>query len=164
MKHVQSDDLIFAIKEDEENDESNEGMTKQTNAPLGKITIFSELTGAKDCQSMVSWTGQVEESIHKAYCSFIEKAEHFIYIEMAAALAASSIAFRQSDPLYANKFVSTATRGFGYADNYSGAYLQAGLKVLPSTTRGLWGKSKHLRLEFKEFGQWIEADNSRSST
>ncbi|GJS16482.1 hypothetical protein Tco_0410954 [Tanacetum coccineum] len=27
-------------------------------------------------------TGQVEESIHKAYCSFIEKAEHFIYIKV----------------------------------------------------------------------------------
>nr|GEY16362.1 endoglucanase 24-like [Tanacetum cinerariifolium] len=42
--------------------------------------------------------------------------------EMAAALAASSIAFRQSDPLYANKLLSTATRVFGYADTYRGAY------------------------------------------
>ncbi|GKA07205.1 endoglucanase 24-like protein [Tanacetum coccineum] len=54
--------------------------------------------------------------------------------QMAAALATSSIPFRQSDPLYANKLLSTATRGFGYADTYSGAYLQAGLNVLPSTT------------------------------
>nr|GFA26010.1 endoglucanase 24-like [Tanacetum cinerariifolium] len=42
--------------------------------------------------------------------------------EMAAALAASSIAFRQSDPLYSNKLLSTATRVFGYADTYRGAY------------------------------------------
>nr|GFD57400.1 endoglucanase 24 [Tanacetum cinerariifolium] len=44
---------------------------------------------------------------------------------MAAALAASPIVFRQSGPLYANKLLSTATRGFGYAATYSGAYLQA---------------------------------------
>ncbi|GJW08679.1 endoglucanase 24-like protein [Tanacetum coccineum] len=42
--------------------------------------------------------------------------------EMAAALAASSIAFRQSDPQYANMLLSTATRVFGYADTYRGAY------------------------------------------
>ncbi|GJX94468.1 bifunctional enolase 2/transcriptional activator [Tanacetum coccineum] len=44
--------------------------------------------------------------------------------QMAVALAASPIAFRQSDPLYANKLLSTATRGFGYADTYNRAYLQ----------------------------------------
>ncbi|GKD14374.1 endoglucanase 24-like protein [Tanacetum coccineum] len=43
--------------------------------------------------------------------------------EMATALAASSIAFRKSDPLFANKLLSTATRVFGYADTYSGAYI-----------------------------------------
>ncbi|GKB78569.1 DNA-directed RNA polymerases II, IV and V subunit 11 [Tanacetum coccineum] len=43
--------------------------------------------------------------------------------EMATALAASSIAFRKSDPLYANKLLSTTTRVFGYADTYSGAYI-----------------------------------------
>ena len=42
--------------------------------------------------------------------------------EMAAALAASSIAFRPSDPQYADKLLSTATRVFGYADTYRGAY------------------------------------------
>ena len=42
--------------------------------------------------------------------------------DMAAALAASSIAFRPSDPQYADKLLSTATRVFGYADTYRGAY------------------------------------------
>ncbi|KAM7463111.1 hypothetical protein LguiA_031232 [Lonicera macranthoides] len=36
-------------------------------------------------RSVSQWsagTSQVEESIHKAYCSLIEKAEHFVYIEV----------------------------------------------------------------------------------
>ncbi|GKA32125.1 endoglucanase 24 [Tanacetum coccineum] len=79
---------------------------------------------------------------------------------MEAALAASSISFRQSDPLYANKLLSTVTRGFGYADTYSGAYLQAGLKA----DEAGWGsnKSDHTenrsRLEASSWGskggQW----------
>ncbi|GJR06021.1 NAC domain-containing protein [Tanacetum coccineum] len=178
LRRVFKDDKMKHVEDGDKHKEI-EGMTKQTNAPLGKITIFracntittlllleyfrleSELSGAKDCQSMVRLTGQVEESIHKAYYSFIEKVEHFIYIkmagtslpckdQMAAALAASSIPFRQSDPLYANKLLSTATRGFGYADTYSGAYLQAGLNVLPSTTRM---DSKRMKLDGAQINQ-----------
>ena len=36
-------------------------------------------------RSVSQWsagTSQTEESIHNAYCSLIEKAEHFIYIEV----------------------------------------------------------------------------------
>ncbi|PWA62232.1 endoglucanase 24 [Artemisia annua] len=42
--------------------------------------------------------------------------------DMAAALAASSIAFRPSDPQYADKLLSAATRVFGYADTYRWDY------------------------------------------
>ncbi|KAJ9562851.1 hypothetical protein OSB04_008011 [Centaurea solstitialis] len=42
--------------------------------------------------------------------------------ETAAALAASSIAFRSSDPGYSDTLLRTATRVFGYADTYRGAY------------------------------------------
>lgn len=36
-------------------------------------------------RSVSQWsagTSQTEESIHTAYCSLIEKAEHFVYIEV----------------------------------------------------------------------------------
>lgn len=42
--------------------------------------------------------------------------------ETAAALAASSMAFRSNDPVYANTLLSTATRVFEFADTYRGAY------------------------------------------
>ncbi|KAL7156552.1 hypothetical protein ABFS83_02G017600 [Erythranthe nasuta] len=42
--------------------------------------------------------------------------------ETAAALAAASIAFRSSDPGYAETLLRTATRVFAYADTYRGAY------------------------------------------
>ncbi|XP_071935385.1 endoglucanase 24-like [Coffea arabica] len=42
--------------------------------------------------------------------------------ETAAALAASSIAFRSSDSGYADKLLGTATRVFDFADTYRGAY------------------------------------------
>ncbi|XP_017229456.1 endoglucanase 24 [Daucus carota subsp. sativus] len=42
--------------------------------------------------------------------------------ETAAALAASSMAFRSSDPGYADTLLRTATRVFAYADTYRGAY------------------------------------------
>lgn len=42
--------------------------------------------------------------------------------ETAAALAASSIAFRSSDPTYSNTLLTTATRVFEFADTYRGAY------------------------------------------
>lgn len=42
--------------------------------------------------------------------------------ETAAALAASSMAFRSSDPGYAETLLRTATRVFEYADQYRGAY------------------------------------------
>ncbi|KAL7118674.1 hypothetical protein ACP275_02G017400 [Erythranthe tilingii] len=42
--------------------------------------------------------------------------------ETAAALAAASIAFRSSDPGYAETLLRTATRVFEYADTYRGAY------------------------------------------
>lgn len=38
-------------------------------------------------RSVCQWsagTSQVEDSIHNAYCSLIEKAEHFVYIEVRA--------------------------------------------------------------------------------
>ncbi|XP_023734073.1 phospholipase D zeta 1 [Lactuca sativa] len=59
----------------------------------GNLVVSADETGqvgpcvACRCQvlrSVSQWsagTSQVEESIHKAYCSLIEKAEHFIYIE-----------------------------------------------------------------------------------
>ncbi|KAK4258563.1 hypothetical protein QN277_005001 [Acacia crassicarpa] len=42
--------------------------------------------------------------------------------ETAAALAASSIAFRSSDPGYSNTLLRNAVKAFQYADNYRGAY------------------------------------------
>lgn len=42
--------------------------------------------------------------------------------EMAAALAASSMAFRSSDPGYSETLLRNAIRVFQYADNYRGAY------------------------------------------
>ncbi|KAH6820295.1 glycosyl hydrolase 9B18 [Perilla frutescens var. hirtella] len=42
--------------------------------------------------------------------------------ETAAALAASSMAFRASDPGYAETLLRTSTRVFEYADSYRGAY------------------------------------------
>ena len=42
--------------------------------------------------------------------------------ETAAALAASSMALRSSDPGYADTLLRTATRVFAYADTYRGAY------------------------------------------
>ncbi|XP_074338025.1 endoglucanase 24-like [Apium graveolens] len=42
--------------------------------------------------------------------------------ETAAALAASSMAFRSYDPGYAETLLRTATRVFDYADHYRGAY------------------------------------------
>lgn len=42
--------------------------------------------------------------------------------EIAAALAASSIAFRSSDPGYAETLLRTASRAFEYADAHRGAY------------------------------------------
>ncbi|KAK6136696.1 hypothetical protein DH2020_029524 [Rehmannia glutinosa] len=42
--------------------------------------------------------------------------------EIAAALAASSIAFRSSDPGYAETLLRTSTRVFEFADSYRGAY------------------------------------------
>ncbi|CAH9114716.1 unnamed protein product [Cuscuta epithymum] len=42
--------------------------------------------------------------------------------ETAAALAASSMAFRSSDPDYAHILLSNATRVFTYADSFRGAY------------------------------------------
>ncbi|XP_075504556.1 LOW QUALITY PROTEIN: endoglucanase 24-like [Primulina tabacum] len=42
--------------------------------------------------------------------------------ETAAALAASSMAFRSSDPGYAETLLRTATRVFEFADSYRGAY------------------------------------------
>ncbi|XP_024989327.1 endoglucanase 24-like [Cynara cardunculus var. scolymus] len=42
--------------------------------------------------------------------------------ETAAALAASSMAFRSSDPGYSDTLLRTAIRVFGYADTYRGAY------------------------------------------
>ncbi|KAF8405319.1 hypothetical protein HHK36_010223 [Tetracentron sinense] len=42
--------------------------------------------------------------------------------ETAAALSASSMAFRSSDPGYAETLLRTAIRVFEYADNYRGAY------------------------------------------
>ncbi|KAI3690084.1 hypothetical protein L2E82_48059 [Cichorium intybus] len=59
----------------------------------GNLVVSADETGQVGpcvscrCQvlrSVSQWsagTSQVEESIHKAYCSLIEKAEHFIYIE-----------------------------------------------------------------------------------
>ncbi|KAI3494535.1 hypothetical protein L1887_40667 [Cichorium endivia] len=59
----------------------------------GSLVVSADETGQVGpcvscrCQvlrSVSQWsagTSQVEESIHKAYCSLIEKAEHFIYIE-----------------------------------------------------------------------------------
>ncbi|XP_076913292.1 endoglucanase 24-like [Bidens hawaiensis] len=46
--------------------------------------------------------------------------------ETAAALAASSIAFRSSDPTYSNTLLTTATRVFEFADTYRGAYSDNG--------------------------------------
>lgn len=42
--------------------------------------------------------------------------------ETAAALAASSMAFRSSDPGYSDTLLRTATRVFEFADTYRGAY------------------------------------------
>lgn len=42
--------------------------------------------------------------------------------ETAAALAASSIAFRSSDPGYAETLLQTSKRVFNFADSYRGAY------------------------------------------
>ncbi|EEF49493.1 endo-1,4-beta-glucanase, putative [Ricinus communis] len=42
--------------------------------------------------------------------------------ETAAALAASSMAFRSSDPGYADTLLRNAIKAFQYADNYRGAY------------------------------------------
>ncbi|XP_057788483.1 endoglucanase 24-like [Salvia miltiorrhiza] len=42
--------------------------------------------------------------------------------ETAAALAAASMAFRASDPGYAETLLRTSTRVFNYADSYRGAY------------------------------------------
>ncbi|KAK6159526.1 hypothetical protein DH2020_006840 [Rehmannia glutinosa] len=42
--------------------------------------------------------------------------------EIAAALAASSMAFRSSDPGYAETLLRTSTRVFEFADSYRGAY------------------------------------------
>lgn len=49
------------------------------------ITIISDLAPFQVIRSVSQWsagTSQVEESIHSAYCSLIEKAEHFVYIEV----------------------------------------------------------------------------------
>nr|XP_043629178.1 phospholipase D zeta 1 isoform X2 [Erigeron canadensis] len=63
------------------------------NQERGNLVLSADESGqvgprvACRCQvvrSVSQWsagTSQVEESIHKAYCSLIEKAEHFIYIE-----------------------------------------------------------------------------------
>lgn len=43
-------------------------------------------------RSVSQWsagTSQIEDSIHNAYCSLIEKAEHFIYIEVCCILLIS---------------------------------------------------------------------------
>nr|GEW77860.1 hypothetical protein [Tanacetum cinerariifolium] len=82
--------------------------------------------------------------------------------QMAVALAASSIAFRPFDPLYANKLLSTATRGFSYADTYSGAYLQAGLKAdeAGQTTLRIAQDWKHI-LGGQKVVNRIEADKGR---
>lgn len=40
-------------------------------------------------RSVSQWsagTSQIEESIHKAYCSLIDRAEHIVYIEVELAL------------------------------------------------------------------------------
>lgn len=42
--------------------------------------------------------------------------------ETAAALAAASMAFKSSDPGYAETLLRTSTRVFQYADSYRGAY------------------------------------------
>lgn len=42
--------------------------------------------------------------------------------EMAAALAAASIAFRPIDPAYADTLLSTAKQLFHFADQYRGLY------------------------------------------
>ena len=42
--------------------------------------------------------------------------------ETAAALAASSIAFRSSDPAYSETLLRTAVKAFEFADTYRGAY------------------------------------------
>ncbi|PWA80785.1 hypothetical protein CTI12_AA192410 [Artemisia annua] len=56
------------------------------------------------------------------YTVHVPKAASDVASDMAAALAASSIAFRPSDPQYADKLLSAATRVFGYADTYRWAY------------------------------------------
>lgn len=42
--------------------------------------------------------------------------------ETAAALAASSMAFRSSDPGYSETLLRSAVKAFQFADNYRGAY------------------------------------------
>ncbi|KAL3817862.1 hypothetical protein ACJIZ3_003767 [Penstemon smallii] len=42
--------------------------------------------------------------------------------ETAAALAAASIVFKDSDPVYSNKLLKTAIKVFDFADRYKGAY------------------------------------------
>lgn len=42
--------------------------------------------------------------------------------ETAAALAASSLAFRSSDPPYSDTLLRNAINAFQFADNYRGAY------------------------------------------
>lgn len=42
--------------------------------------------------------------------------------ETAAALAASSMAFRSADPGYSETLLRNAIKAFQYADNYRGAY------------------------------------------
>lgn len=42
--------------------------------------------------------------------------------ETAAALAAASIIFRETDPEYADKLMAGARKAFNFADTYKGAY------------------------------------------
>lgn len=85
--------------------------------------------------------------------------------ETAAALAASSMAFRLFDPGYAETLLRTATRVFDYADHYRGAYsdnanIRDGVcpfycdfdgyqvKIHPFTLTVLLFKSSSLRFHF----------------
>lgn len=52
---------------------------------LLSISLINDLSAFQVIRSVSQWsagTSQVEESIHSAYCSLIEKAEHFVYIEV----------------------------------------------------------------------------------
>ncbi|THG18669.1 hypothetical protein TEA_005348 [Camellia sinensis var. sinensis] len=60
------------------------GLAKAPETTWKAIQVDTDGLRLKIIRSVSQWTAgtnQIEESIHNAYCSLIEKAEHFIYIE-----------------------------------------------------------------------------------